>query len=438
MSTLFWSPDRERVQTMKRYPLILAVLLAAGPLFLAGLVMAPQTAEAAKGEKLSKEIQKPLKAAQDAMSAQDWDTALASIQEAQAVEPKSPYEAFMVDELGWYVYMQKQQYAEAAPALERALASGYLAPEDVPQRTKVLAQFYYQSKNYDKAIEAGEKYLAMNPGDAEMTTLVVQAYYLKQDYAGTKSAIQRLTPPGQVPKEQLLLLSLKASYEADDKAGTTAALRELVRYYPQQKYWEDLLNTQLFRTKGDRELRALYRLMDETSTLDKPDEYSEMGAVLVSGGYPTEAKRILERGFQTNVLAGEAGTRAKATLDRATSGAAADTKEIPGAAQALASAKTGNEMVTTGKLYFSVGDYTKAADAFRKGLAAGGVTDMDDANVLLGIALVRSGALADSVSAFSAVKDPALAEVADLWKLYVAGKTAPPPAAPEPPTVSGG
>jgi len=104
---------------MKRYPLILAVLLAAGPLFLAGLVMAPQTAEAAKGEKLSKEIQKPLKAAQDAMSAQDWDTALASIQEAQAVEPKSPYEAFMVDELGWYVYMQKQQYAEAAPALVR-------------------------------------------------------------------------------------------------------------------------------------------------------------------------------------------------------------------------------------------------------------------------------------------------------------------------------
>ena len=416
---------------MKKTELILSVLLSAGMLAVTGLGIAPGTAEAAKAEKLSKKVQAPLKAAQEAMNAQNWDEALTHIAEASAVEPKTPYEAFMVDELGWYVHLQKQQYAESATALENAVNSGYLSEEDLPQRMKALAQINYQIENYDKAIEYGEKYLAGAPDDAEMVTLVVQSYYLKKDYAGTKSAIERHTPAGQAPREQLLLLSLKSSYEADDKAGTVAALQELVRYYPQPKYWEDLLNTELFRTKGDRELRALYRLMNDTNTLDKPEEFTEMASVLMNGGYPTEAKRILEQGMSANLIQGEARTRAQATLERAKSGAAADAKEIPSAAQALATAKTGNEMVATGKLFFSVGDYEKAVDAFRKGLAKGGVSDVEDANVLLGIALARSGDYPAAIEAFDAVKEPALAEIARLWKLHVGTKATPPaPAAP--------
>lgn len=414
---------------MKKSELILSVLLGAGMLALAGLGMAPETAYAAKGEKLSKQVQAPLKSAQEAMGTQNWDEALTYIAEARAVEPKTPYEAFMVDELGWYVYLQKQQYAESAAALENVVNSGYLSEEDLPQRVKALAQINYQIENYDKAIEFGEKYLAGAPGEQDMVTLVVQSYYLKQDYAGTKSAVQRHTPPGEAPREQLLMLALKSSYEADDKAGTVAALQELVRYYPQPKYWEDLLNTQLFRTKGDRELRALYRLMNDTSTLDKPEEFTEMAGVLMTGGYPTEAKRILEQGLSANLIQGDARTRAQTTLDRASSGAAADAKEIPGAAQALAAAKTGNEMVAIGKLYFSVGDYPKAIDAFRKGLAKGGVSDVEDANALLGIALARNGDYPASIEAFNAIKDPALAEIAQLWKLHVETKAAPPAAA---------
>jgi tetratricopeptide (TPR) repeat protein len=151
-----------------------------------------------------------------------------------------------------------------------------------------------------------------------------------------------------------------------------------------------------------------------------------MAGVLMTGGYPTEAKRILEQGLSANLLQGEAGTRAQTTLERAKSGAAADAKEIPGAAQALAAAKTGNEMVATGKLYFSVADYPKAIDAFRKGLAKGGVTDVDDANALLGIALARSGDYPAAIEAFDAVKDPALAEIAGLWKLHAGTKATPP------------
>ena len=107
-----------------------------------------------------------------------------------------------------------------------------------------------------------------------------------------------------------------------------------------------------------------------------------------------------------NVFTGDALTRAKADLERDRAGAAADSKELPGAAKALANAKTGNDMVAIGKLYFSSGDYANAADAIQKGLAKGGVTDTDDANALLGVALVRSRQAGDGTGAVRCGQGP--------------------------------
>ncbi len=111
------------------------------------------------------------------------------------------------------------------------------------------------------------------------------------------------------------------------------------------------------------------------------------------------------------------------------------------AAAALAAAKTGNEMVAYGKLYFSTGDYAKAADAFSKGLAKGGVTDVADAQMLLGIAQKRGGDTAAALTTFKSVSDPKLATLAKLWALQVEPRqaVAAPVAEPAPaPTGSGG
>ena len=171
--------------------------------------------------------------------------------------------------------------------------------------------------------------------------------------------------------------------------------------------------------------------MVDTNTLNKADEFSEMATTLLSGGFPTEAKAVLEKGIAANAFSGESLTRAQADLTRARTGADADRKDLPGADQALAAAKTGNEMVATGKLLFNVGQYAKAADAFRKGLAKGGVTDVDDANALLGIALVRGGKGAEAIEAFGKIRDPKLGEIGRLWKLLVETSAAP-AAAPAP------
>jgi Tfp pilus assembly protein PilF len=427
---------------MKKANLVLmAAMAAVGLAGVAGGTLLPVTAavaadkdkdKAAPKQKLSPAVQKPLVAAQKAMNEKNWDEATTQIAAARAVESKTPYDAFMIDELGWYVALQKKDYVASAEALERAVASGFVTDADKPGRLKALTQMSLQNKQYDKAIQYGAEYLKLSPTDTEIALQLAQARYLTDDFAGARAAAEQIIASSPRPPEAALLLALRTSYEMKDTPATTKALEGLVRHYPQKKYWEDLLNDQLFRTKDDRGLRALYRLMNDTGTLDKADDYSEMGSTLITGGFPNEAKLVLEKGMAASAFSGESKSRAQADLDRAKAGAATDAKDLPGAAQQLAAAKTADQMIGIGKLYFSTGDYDKAADAIQKGIAKGGAKDVDDANLLLGIAFTRQQKAAEARAAFDAVKNPTLAEVARLWKLKLDVDAAPPaPAAPE-------
>jgi tetratricopeptide (TPR) repeat protein len=336
----------------------------------------------------------------------------------------------MIDEMSGFVYVQKKDYAKAAEPLERSLASGFVPEAERAQRVRALTQLSLQNKQYPKALQYGDEYLKLNPADNEIALQLTQARYISGDIAGAKASAEKIIQASPKPPEQALLVALRANYELKDAAGVMRALESLVRLYPQQKYWEDLLNNQLYRTTDDRGLRALYRLMNDTSTLDKGEEYAEMGSTLITGGFPNEAKQVLERGMSANLLQGDAKSRAQADLERARSGATADAKDLPAAAAQLAAAKTPQQMVGIGKLYFSAGEYDKAIDAMQKGLAKGGLKpdDADDANLLIGIANARLGKTTEATAAFDAVKNPMLADVAKLWKLKLQAPAAPAPA----------
>lgn len=407
---------------MRRAKLLLGAAIAvAGVIGSVNAVLLPATAVAAdapKPPKISAKVGKPLKAAQDAIAAQNWDEALTQLAAAQAVEDKTPYDQYMTNELTWYTHLQKKDYAAAATVLEQQLASGQTPPADVAVRTKTLTQLNYQVQNYPKAIEFGNRYLALAPTDAEMGLLVAQSYALVKDYSGARDLVNRLTASG-VRDEQLLRIGLRSNFELKDRAGTITALEQLVRYYPKPEYWTDLLNNTLFQTKDDRELRHLYRLMDDVGSLSDGDNCAEAGSVLNAGGFPSEAERLLSRCAAANLYQGDVKARATTALEAARRGAEADRKDVATASTSLAAAKTGNEMVAYGKLFFSTGDYAKAADAIGKGLAKGGVTDVADAQMLQGIAQKRGGDAAAALATFKSVTDPKLATIAKLWILHV-------------------
>jgi Flp pilus assembly protein TadD len=178
-----------------------------------------------------------------------------------------------------------------------------------------------------------------------------------------------------------------------------------------------VLDGYLKTTKHDHALMALYRLAEDVGALKTSRQYTDMTQALIIGGFGQEAERVMQQGIAANLYTGDEATRAKRTLDAAKRKGDAERLALPKAAGALAAAKTGDAMEKVAELYFSAGDYANASAALQKAIAKGGLSDADNAEILLGIALKRKGDKAGAQKAFDAVKDPKFAEIAKLWKI---------------------
>jgi TolA-binding protein len=97
----------------------------------------------------------------------------------------------------------------------------------------------------------------------------------------------------------------------------------------------------------------------------------------------------------------------------------ADRKTLVAEAAAAEKNAKGEVAVKVGLGFYSAGDYTKAAELVQKGIAKGNVARLDDANLLLGAALLQSGRKDEARAAFEAARvaagDGHLARVARMW-----------------------
>ncbi|HVO48038.1 MAG TPA: tetratricopeptide repeat protein, partial [Steroidobacteraceae bacterium] len=305
------------------------------------------------------------------------------------------------------------------------LNDGFLDQGDVANRVKTLAQVNYQLKNYDKAIEFGNRAIKSGTADDEMMTLVGQAYYLKGDWKGTQkfedNLIEQQVKAGKTPKSETLQIALSACVKLNDADCTTKQLERLVTYYPKTEYWAQLLATlHNERQTSDRATMQLYRLMLEVDVLKEPNDFNEMAQLAIEQGSPGEAQHVLEKGFEKNVFTdARQQDKNKRLLETAKKAAATDLAILAKVQQDADAAPTGDKNVGVGLAYLGYQQYDKAADNLSKGLGKGGVKNEAEARLLLGIAQLKGGHKDEAVKAFKAVKgDPNLERLANLWTLH--------------------
>jgi tetratricopeptide (TPR) repeat protein len=394
----------------------------------AAAVISGQPAFAAdekKKQTVSKELAKTLKEAQDALAAKKYPEALAKLKDAEGNPKKTPYDEHIINELAGVAYARTNNYPEAAKAFEAEINDGFLDEKEVPGRIKAVAQISYQLKNYDKAIEYGNRAIKGGFADEEMKTLVGQSYYLKGDYKGTlkyyDTLIDSQLKAGQTPKDESMQLALSACVKINDADCTTKELERLVEYHPKTEYWQQLLySLRSAPNMSDRSTLQVYRLMSEVDVLKEPNDYTEMAQLAIEQGNPGEAQRILEKGFQKNVFV-DPRSKDKNTrlLESAKKAAQTDLASLPRVEKDADASATGDKNVGVGLAYLGYQQYDKATDQLNKGLTKGSVRNEAEAHLLLGIAQLKSGKKDDAVKSFKAVKgDPNLERLAQLWSLH--------------------
>src|SRR5690606_4761864 len=404
-----------------------ALTLAMGALPAAAF-LSPQAyaAEDAKERKITtRAVAESLKKAQAAMGAKKWDGALAEIKKAQAVEKKTPFEAYQIDEFLGYVLIQQKKFGEAAPVFERMLNSGFVPAEQVDERTKTVAQLYFQVKDYRKAAEWAKRWLSKYPNDEEMGVLLAQSYYLLEDWQNASqtmsNVVRNAERKGQTPKENWLQIVLSSHFKADNKDGIADTLKKMVRYYPKTEYWENVLDIYRRGDHGDRVTLGYYRLMNDVGVLKHKGDYGEMAQLAIDAGVPGEAQAVVERGLENGALKSEDRTeqqRYERLLNSAKKQADADRNSLAQLAKDAEKSPKGQADVGLAQAYLSYGQYDQAIEAFQRGLKKGGVADVDEAQIGLGIAYLEKGQKEQARQAFSAVKNGSKwATLAELWAI---------------------
>lgn len=381
--------------------------------------------------KISKQIAKPMAAAQDAMKARRWQEVLAKTREAEGVAgAKTQTDLYWISEFRGYAYFELKQSAEAARELETALNNPCMPDSKKAARYSNLMGLYSSLRNYPKAIDFGNRALRLSR-DPDTQVAVAQAYYQsgnnKEAVRVMNEMMADLDRSGKVPKEQQLLLVQSACSKVGDNACVSKVFEKLVVNYPKDEYWQNLMAALRNGETDDIQKLNVMRLATQVNVMKKADEYKEMAQLALEDKLASEAQVVLEQGFARKIFVQErdvsVNTRllAAAKKEAVTQKASIATRE----AEARAAA-TGDAAVRVGAQYLGYGDAAKAVDLIQKGIAKGGIAKgdpkekqrVDEASILLGIAHLRNNNKAEAAKAFRSVKqDPTMVRIAKLWLL---------------------
>jgi hypothetical protein len=382
-------------------------------------------AEAPKAD-YSKEFRKLAAPVQEAVNAKNWPEVLAALPALEAIENPTRDDRKAIATWKLQATQGVGDQDAFAAAIESFLAEGFADPENVGAMHRQLAAHYSAKKDTAKTLEHFQKFVEATPDVEPEEFETLGRLYLQSgqnpqacEYLGKAIDVSR--SKSAKPKEMWFQLRDRCFIEMKDDASRLANLEALVAEYPDKEYYSRIVAIYQAQTKDDRVVMLnAYRVAaaDPEGGLATVGAYINYADTAMNAGSPGEAARALERGMKEGVVP-NAGTNQQ-QLSQAKAAVASDKKSLPGEAAAAAKNPKGEMDVKVGLGFYSTGDYAQAADLVKRGIAKGGVARLDDANLLLGAALVELGKTDEARAAFEAAKSATpegshLGRIANLW-----------------------
>jgi len=387
---------------------------------------APATGQApsapGQGEAFRPAIATPLQAAEQAIRGKKFDDALARIRDAEAVPDRTPSENLAIERMRAIAASGAGDVATATRSFEIVINSGKVTPADHARMVQVVAQLYFQGKDYPKAATWAARSINESGPNSDMLWLMVRAQYLAGDCASAARELRGMveaeakasTPPGQ---ERLQMLATCSTKLGDD-AGYTYAQDKFLTYYPSKELWADAIRRVESKPGFPDRLRLdVLRLRRATGTFEGTNAYSAMTQLAMTAALPAEAKKVSDEGFSSGALGAGADADAQKKLrDAAAKAVADDEKQLPQSAKTGAAANEGTTLVNVGFAYVMMGQYDTGIPLMEQGIAKGGLRQPEDAKLHLGIAYLAAGQKGKAVQAFKEVGGTdGTADLARLW-----------------------
>jgi tetratricopeptide (TPR) repeat protein len=358
------------------------------------------------------------------MDAKNYTEVQNRVNQAEAFPDKTPFETYVLNRMKLSLATASGNEQGSIAALEAILASGKLPEAEKSNFTQALAGTYYNAKNYPKAIEWYKRYQQESSTPDVVNPPLIRSYYLSNDYANAlkllRPQLEAADKAGKTPSSEDLRLFASAASKVKDDASYLYGLEELVRYYPNDDYWMDVINRGIVRRPGFAEtnITDVLRLEFSAVKVMAPEMYTELAELALKDGFPTEAKKVMDAGFAAGALGtGNSAAEHRKLRDRATKEAANDAKNIASGEASASRSKTGAGLVNLGWAYVTMDQFDKGIGFIEQGIAKGGLKSPDEAKLRLGMAYARAGQKDKAIQTFQTVK--AGAGLSDTAKYYV-------------------
>ncbi|NVN43482.1 hypothetical protein HW537_06145 [Asaia siamensis] len=376
-------------------------------------------------DQLSAKVGKPLQEAQSALGAKNYAKAMAAVDAADALPGKTEYEKYTIAQMRAAVAASSGDVAAASKAYDVLIASSRTPAAAKQQMLMANATMAYNAKDYAHAVPAIERYLKIAGPNAQMQALLVQAYYLQQDYKNAarvqQDQIDAEIKAKHVPSENQLQFLATCYHQMKDSANETHAYVLLAKFYSKPDYWAMLIHNLAADPQMPDALQFnLERLRMATGVLKDPSDYMDMVERAVQAGLPQLGLNLMDQAYASGALGKDAGAAREARLKAMVVKRVAETKASL-AADADAARKMPNAApsLTAGYNLVLNGQVDAGLALMREGLAKKPAAP-EGAKLQYGMAQMDGGRKDDAVKTFADVHgDHGSADLAQLWSLLV-------------------
>ena len=360
------------------------------------------------------------------MAAKKYDELQANITTAEAFANPTPYESYVINRMKLALGSSTGNDKMAMTALELVINSGRVDPKDNAEFIQALGNYHYNAKDYAKAIEWYKRYQKDSSTPEKVRGNMIRAQYLGNEFAPAKVELEKVIAEdekaGKKPTLEDLRLLASVHVKLKDMDAYSGVMEKLVLHYPSDEFWTDMVRrTTAKPTFSNRLQLNVYRLESAALKEMAPEEYIEMTELALQEGFFTEAKKAMDAGYAKGVLGkGANAAKHKQLLDKATRGAADDAKNIGAGEAGAAAAKVGLPLVKLGYAYVTMDQFDKGIALMEKGIAKGGLKNLDDAKLLLGVAFAKAGRKPDALKVFETLKgNDGMSDLAKYWTMYL-------------------
>ncbi|MFT6274121.1 MAG: hypothetical protein ACJAZ0_000209 [Halioglobus sp.] len=374
---------------------------------------------------LRNKVYEKLAEAQLAAEDKDWITArevLDGMLDAGGKKALNSYELANVYNLYAFVYYSAEDYKNALKAYENVVAQ-----PDIPLGMEIstkytIAQLYFVQEDWKAGVAALLDWFdATETQPANAYVLLAQGYYQLKDYDNAlfnvEKAIDMYKAKDKIPKEQWYNLARFLYFDKGDTNSTVTILEEMLVYFPKKQYWVQLSHMYGEQKKEAEQLSAMDTAYIQ-DMLDKGQEQITMAYLYLNAEVPYKAAKVMDKGLKDESI--ESKSKNYEILGNSWRQAQEIEKAIPAMELASAKSDAGELYARLGNVYLDGDQFKKAISSINKGLKRGGVKRPDTARLVLGMAYFNDKQYNNARKAFkAAAKDERSEKYATQWLKYL-------------------